>query len=225
MRYLTFLILLLFALPAQAQGWGTAYAKGEWVRLYKAPRDTAQMSISIQRGTPVEVVGKSGHFYKVKHEGNTRYVLRRDLTWNDDPGATRRSRTARAERDYAPPGRVNEKDPATALLFSILIPGGGHLYAGETGKGSFLLVVGMAAPTAGLLLSSYGSVEYDRGGYEYHEPNLTPMYVGVAAGLAAWIYGIADAGPAVERHNEQFRISARPSLQAGRPALAVQVEL
>ena len=99
------------------------------------------------------------------------------------------------------------KDPGTATLISVLITGGGHIYAGETGKGAALLGIGIGAPIIGLVASS-STVSASCDFYSCSDDtNYTPLLIGFAAGLGAWIYGIADSGKAAHRMNAKQGLS------------------
>ncbi len=103
---------------------------------------------------------------------------------------------------------VHWKDPAAATLFSILIPGGGHLYAGEARTGFFLLGSSFLATSVGAVLT-LDSVEADcsAGFYEPCEEatNYTPLVVGATYAALAYLYGVVDAANAAERHNDKMR--------------------
>jgi hypothetical protein len=89
------------------------------------------------------------------------------------------------------------KKKGDATVLSVLIPGGGHLYAGESGKGLGLLGVGVGGVVLGSALVSCS------GAFECATANFNPLYVGLAVSVGAWIYGIADSGKAVARANER----------------------
>ncbi len=122
--------------------------------------------------------------------------------------------------------RAGYKDPGTATLYSIGIPGGGQLWAGETKKGALLLGTAVAAPVVGYVIAASTCSGY---GYDC---SLTPIYLGSAAALGAWIYGIIDAGDAAERHNARngltdARIRVRPKMdrQGGEKAYGFQLSM
>lgn len=106
---------------------------------------------------------------------------------------------------------VSEKDPAIALGFAMLCPGCGHLYSGETVKGAAIaaisigsvatgFVIQMARMTAPIrecdLIANAGSCQIRAA-----HPDLTPILVGGAIGLASYLYGLIDAGPSARRMN------------------------
>lgn len=121
-----------------------------------------------------------------------------------------------AELAYRLPESVlaEPKDETFGLLFSILIPGGGHIYAGETNKGLTLLAVGLGGAIGGSLLSGITG-------------STAPALLGIAAYLGAWVYGILDGQKAVERYNAANGFAVVPSaVEAGGvvgPGLSAQV--
>ena len=128
---------------------------------------------------------------------------------------------AEAQSDY------HYKDTATATLFGVLIPGGGHLYAGDTQTGAVLLGFGAGWPALGTFLTSQtGDYLCEGVGTDQTcrtEYNELPMLVGGAAGIAAWMYGFLTADDAARRHNEQLGITLAPTRE--QPGLALRVEL
>jgi hypothetical protein len=92
------------------------------------------------------------------------------------------------------------KNGTIATLLAVVIPGSGHVYAGETGKG-LALFAGTAA-AAGI-------------GYSYSKSkcpssndncDLTPMVAADAVALGLWIYGVIDAHNAT-RHTNLYAAS------------------
>lgn len=101
------------------------------------------------------------------------------------------------------------KDPAKALLFSAVVPGGGQLYAGERGQGLFLLLGSTAALAGGAVLSNF-ELDYDytcsNGNCidpDAYNPNYVPMVVGAGIAAALWFYGLVDAPGAARRANRK----------------------
>jgi len=85
--------------------------------------------------------------------------------------------------------RSNFKNPTTAEILGIVITGGGHIYAGETGKGLLLLGTAVAAPVVGYSLSTWD--------------DMTPYYIGLGVTAVSWIYSIVDASNAARRANRR----------------------
>ena len=102
--------------------------------------------------------------------------------------------------------QTQKKNEGTAMLFSLIIPSGGHAYAGNWGRG-----LGLAASEVGLLImaisigftencsSSYYSA------YEYcdYEPNGL-FWVGYLGAIATRFYEIFDAGKEVKKYNQRL---------------------
>ncbi|MFN3598085.1 MAG: hypothetical protein ACK41D_12555 [Rubricoccaceae bacterium] len=106
------------------------------------------------------------------------------------------------------------KSPEAALLFAVLIPGGGHLYAGETGRGLVLLALGVGVPVGFALLGQ---------GEGLGGAGLTLF--GSAIGLGAWIYGMIDAVPAARRANRRAGLALAPAALPQERGLAPGVRL
>ena len=88
------------------------------------------------------------------------------------------------------------KDPGTATLVSVLMPGAGHLYASETGKGLGVMAVSVGSIGAGYYFSSCPGAQDSCG--------QTPLYIGIGVHFANWIWSIIDAGDAARRHNRHL---------------------
>ncbi|HEX6038948.1 hypothetical protein [Longimicrobium sp.] len=101
------------------------------------------------------------------------------------------------------------KDPGIATIISVVVPGGGQMYAGETKRGAMLLGIGMG----GVILGSAMSVE---------STSAAPMLAGSLLYLGTWVYGIMDASDSANRMN------ARRGMAVGgvrvEPTVAVQRE-
>src|SRR5689334_23319578 len=94
------------------------------------------------------------------------------------------------------------RDPGTATIYSVVLPGGGQLYSGETTRGLILLGGSSAAIFAGSALSSPAKCNYDNTfSLSCKEANNTPRTIGVLASLGIWGYGIYDAKKSAERMN------------------------
>jgi len=94
------------------------------------------------------------------------------------------------------------RDPGTATIYSVVLPGGGQLYSGETTRGLMLLGGSSAAILAGSALSSPAKCDYDAAfSFSCKEANNTPLRIGMLASLGIWGYGIYDAKKSAERMN------------------------
>ncbi|MEW6051132.1 MAG: hypothetical protein AB1644_08755 [Candidatus Zixiibacteriota bacterium] len=103
---------------------------------------------------------------------------------------------------------VSAKSPGSALLYSILVPGGGQLYNGETGKG--LLQMGAAVVGVVLFISYLPSSDFVRDdyywasyGYYTDEGSAVLSYGGLAVALGASVWSIIDAPKGARRYNER----------------------
>lgn len=129
------------------------------------------------------------------------------------------------------------KNPTKATLLSVVVPGGGQLYAGERGKGLFLLLGSSAALVGGAVLSTWES-DYDytcsSGNCidpDAYDPNYTPMIVGAGLAGALWLYGLVDASKAARRANRKrgrlasVAVAAVPVVRGGtlQPGLSMRV--
>lgn len=90
---------------------------------------------------------------------------------------------------------IGSKSPGTATVISVIVPGGGQMYAEELGLGLTILGISTAAPLAGALTGSSGGV-----------------LAGLAVSVAAWVYGIVDAPRAARRHNAALSAVGSPTL-------------
>lgn len=101
------------------------------------------------------------------------------------------------------PPPVGYKDPGTATLLSVVVPGGGQLYSGETNKGLMLLGGGLG----GLILGTAMTTNSISASCDYDEltcsddTNYLPMAVGYLAFFGTWVYGIIDADDSAQRMN------------------------
>jgi hypothetical protein len=117
------------------------------------------------------------------------------------------------------------KDPGTSVLLSVLVPGGGQIYSGESTRGLTLLGVGLGGLVVGTAatFSSVGA-SCDADSFSCSDDtNYLPMALGYLAYVGSWIYGIVDAGDSAHRVNAKrglaFRgadVSVQPQVSPGR---------
>ena len=101
------------------------------------------------------------------------------------------------------PPPVGYKDPGTATLLSVVVPGGGQLYSGETNKGLMLLGGGLGGLILGTAMTTNSisaSCDYDEFTCS-DDTNYLPMAVGYLAFFGTWVYGIIDADDSAQRMN------------------------
>jgi hypothetical protein len=99
------------------------------------------------------------------------------------------------------------KDPGTSMLLGVVVPGGGHMYSGETGKGLVLLGVGLGGIVLGTAMTT-SSIGASCSGYSCQDDtNYVPMAAGYLAFLGSWIYGIVDADDSAHRMNARRGIA------------------
>ena len=103
---------------------------------------------------------------------------------------------------------VLRKDPTTAFLFSLLVPGGGQFYNGESKKG--LIQLGMAVTGIVLVYNNWPEYEWVRDdyywasyGYTREYGNETLMYTGFALYLGGAVWSLIDAPRSANRINRQ----------------------
>ena len=113
------------------------------------------------------------------------------------------------------------RDATTARLFAIVLPGAGHVYAGEYGRGIALfggtaLSFGMAALVNTLPDCPMFAAEPCHPGPRW--PQTVAALAGAGLGLYVWVSGVVDAPRAAERANERHRHTRRaraaPLIQA-----------
>lgn len=117
------------------------------------------------------------------------------------PPAAPATTTRVAEPVRQHPGQ-RPKDPTMGLLISVVIPGGGHLYAGETKKGGILLGSAFGGIVLGTGLA-LGAAEHGSAGGAS-----AGLLLGWGLYLGSWIYGIVDSQDAVRRHNASLGVTA-----------------
>jgi hypothetical protein len=107
---------------------------------------------------------------------------------------------AQPRRSAPPPQEQAEyKNPGVATAIAVGVPGGGHIYAGETAKGLGTLFVSVAAVSVGAL---YSECYTPRGGGDTR-CNYVPLYIGLGVHGGNWLLSLLDAGDAARRHNRR----------------------
>jgi hypothetical protein len=128
------------------------------------------------------------------------------------------ARAQRTEFGVAPgSGTPRRKIPTLARVIGVL-PGVGHMYAGETGRGFAYLggTLGMMM-LSGMMLATDCAVDAVAGNGDDQCPGSLSSNAVFAASFGVWGWSIYDAGRAANRTNERngLRISVRllPTLQ------------
>lgn len=117
------------------------------------------------------------------------------------------SASAKAQQAIPP---ASFKDPGTATLLSVVVPGGGQLYSGDTRKGLTLLGIGLGGLTVGTAMTfSSAGVSCSDYSCESHGSAL-PAVLGTFAYLGSWVYGIMDASDSAQRMNTKNRMAGVP---------------
>ena len=138
-------------------------------------------------------------------------------------------RRPRDERDLLKDEQaIVRRDPAMATLYSFFLPGTGHMYAGERGKGAGLLALSVAG---GVFAASGLSCAAD----STCESTTSRMTLGAAGTLAffgSWIYGIMDADDAARRYNSRNGLAVAgvrpvivPAMSGGQTGVGLSVHL
>ena len=108
-----------------------------------------------------------------------------------------------AAQQVQPPGY---KDPGIATIAGILVAGGGQMYSGEVNRGLTILGVGAGSFFVGTIASASSG-------------SSAPVLLGWGVYVGSWIYGIADASKAADRHNASLKkvgqLPVRPIIAPG----------
>lgn len=98
------------------------------------------------------------------------------------------------------------KSPAVATALSVVIPGGGQIYAGEPAKGGLILVGSGVALATGIVVAKrdpyFGCPD------PCWEFDTTPILIGAGVAGAIWLYGVLDAPGAARRANQRNGLAA-----------------
>lgn len=108
--------------------------------------------------------------------------------------------------------RYKFRKPELALLYSLLLPGGGQFYNGQKKKGVILL--SSAAIGVALILTSFGGV--DTGTFsELIVVNEANFIIGIGLAYGAWFYSWIDAPMVAHKLNRRHGITLElsPTLQ------------
>lgn len=122
----------------------------------------------------------------------------------------------------APP--VAEKDGGIATILSVIFPGAGQMYAGDTMRGIKILGGAWGAPVVGTI----GGTALCAAGEAGCIGGVALLLGGWGVGLGSWVYGIIDAAPTTERMNAANRtaVHVAPTVvptMSGATGIGVQV--
>ena len=145
------------------------------------------------------------------------------LSAQDSTGATADSASTRARPDSASTQATSlYRSPRRALILGSLIPGAGHIYAGEYWRGivnyeGTVATIGLGAMTfiADRCMFSFLSASKCDSGPAWPHQALGVAVVGL--GLWGWVSSARDAAHAAERANERHRrktAQAKPIIEA-----------
>lgn len=200
-------------------------------RLRATASSQSSLIATLPKGTKLGVLGRDGSWLYVSY-GDKRGFISSSLVipsaanTTATPTPAKPSQNAPASRTPAPSpaptpppvqqqpapaeaavweDRPSRKEPGTATLVSILVTGGGQMYAGDTKRGLMMLGGSVGAIVVGTALS--GGVSC--GDYSCSAGSYTPLYLGALAAVGIWVYSIVDAAPTARRMNQRngFRVS------------------
>ncbi|MCI0612224.1 hypothetical protein L0244_04470 [bacterium] len=115
----------------------------------------------------------------------------------------------------APVSFGQTKSPALATTMSIILPGVGHLYTNETGKGAALLGLYAGAMTFVVIYGPWTWEDEIQGDPFFSDlaegtgtsGTIKAIWYGSAAVAAGtWLYAVLDAGPSAKRWNAHFTL-------------------
>jgi hypothetical protein len=206
-------VLTFLASPLAAQAPRQVRITATTANVRQGPGTNQEILGTVASGTILEVVRDAGPWYEVRLSQELGFKVRSGYVHSSTAEPVRV--VARPQPPPAPavipqsaPVTVNRepqsarpqtgpgyKDPTIGLLISIVIPGGGHLYAGETKKGGILLGTALGGTILGTAFAVGAAENGSAGGVS------AALLVGWGLYLGSWIYGIVDSQDAVRRHN------------------------
>lgn len=195
--------------------------------------DTLSTQVPVSWGESVVVFASAGDFYLVatRARGFVGYVLastvadvERDSLREFNPGKflipdpiSYPPAVAGSPQSVYQPMAI-PKDPSLAAVLSFLLPGGGHLYAGEEGTGILLLAGGTLSLLIGTQIAANQILDCTTNCDTAGDGALS---FGLAAYVGAWIYGMIDGPEAARRANARIT----PSMSySGRPAVTLTMQ-
>lgn len=124
----------------------------------------------------------------------------------------------------APSPALSDSSPGAAVLYSALLPGTGHMYAGESSKGLFLMSLYLGSAALAIGTGPWTWEDEESGDPFFSDlaegtgtSTTTKVIFGVSAATAGitWLYAVIDAPKAVQRYG------LVPEWRNGEPRLAL----
>lgn len=241
MRYALPTLLLAFLLStttAQAQPTAQAEVSAENATVRLGPGANHNVIGTIPKGTVLRVIRQEGDWYEVAVaefglEAEAGFIHKSALNVT---GSITPMSAGNAPTYQRPPTPYNAspqnyrtasfKDPGTSTLIGVIVPGGGHIYAGEMGKGLMLLGIAVAGPVVGAAVSA-STVEFSCDGWSCSDDtNYVPYALGAVVAVGAWVYGIIDADDAAHRVNQRNGLAIAPvPMQNSKAGIGLAMQL
>jgi uncharacterized protein YraI len=249
MRYLLLMLLLLIATTSSraAAQQEVVQVTAENVRLRAAASIEASILATLPKGAKLTVLGREGAWLQVRYADKSGFV-RASLVSSGTPlplpapSAPVPTSPPAIRRENAPPTppappqkeearrepiqeeRSSKKEPGTATLISVLVTGGGQIYAGDVTRGLMMLGGSFGAIVVGAALSHGPSCDSD---FSCSSGSYAPLYLGALAGVGLWVYSIIDAAPTTRRMNARngYRVSNLAPLFRPGPGGTTQIGL
>jgi TM2 domain-containing membrane protein YozV len=100
------------------------------------------------------------------------------------------------------------KDPNTATLVGLFLPGAGQMYTGETKRGAAIMGVGLGSLVLGTVLASNTAADCYDDDFDCNTGGIgASVLLGYLGYVAAWGYGIFDASDSAARMNARNGVS------------------
>lgn len=229
-KFLTLLgTLLIWSYAAHAQERATVTADRANLRASASVESAIVTTLS--KGATVAVVERAGGWARVSAGEKSGWIRASLITATATsaaplspaqgnprpaPEPPRAAQPAAREPEQRPiPQRVapaSYKDPGTATMIAIFVPGGGHIWAGDTKKGIMHLAIGTGAVLGGTILST--SLAGGCDSYSSCRNPWWPYLLGLGVYSASWVMSLMDAGDSADRMNAArgYRTSSLPRL-------------
>jgi len=208
------LLVSLTAGPARSDENDAAAATEDVVYVYRDGLIQGVHGDVLAEGRDGSVVIRTEDGVEMRFPGSRVARVERDVAVRPESPPTPRANTRSAPRAepqvYRRP--ADYRDPSTALLFSMLVPGGGQFYNGEVGKGMLALggtIGGIVMFAANYPVAGYGVAESGNAG---------ASLAGLGIVLVTGIWSMVDAPQSARRINDEAY-----ALEGGRDGVQVCV--